>query len=391
MSLRDELEKEERKSNPVKNLIKKAKELVEEAVDQIKRYQTGKDKPIKTRFEHFNKNCLGGIFKGMIIVIAGISGSGKTHVLQEIENDIFNKELNPDCDDYVLLRCNWEMTVFKLVLRKLKRGLDKAMQVILFNETSESDQEKFDEICDSEKNDNIYYLQEPTDPITWYETVKAFLIHHKDKKQVIITIDHLALVRDLAGVKKKAMDDLVEYINSLKKEFTNVSFILISQANRDIESRTDVRHLAPKRSDLYNTDTLFQIADIVLFIHNAYKLGHDKYMVVSPKRYEYLIDFMDKPSNKRTNFNTKNNIFWHYLKIREIEDMEDIQDIFIETLGVPNLRDSIMNTEKYKAMVENEEYEDEDEEELNTPTKGIVIHDSLPDDFEADNEEDVPF
>ena len=180
------------------------------------------------------------------------------------------------------------------------------------------------------------------------------------------------------------MDELVEYINSLKKEFDNVSFINVSQMNRDIEGRIDVRHLAPKRSDLYNTDTLFQISDLVLVIHNPYKLGHEKYMVVAPMRYHYLIQHMDKPNNKRTNFTTKNLIFWHYLKIREIEDMENIADIHVENLKVPNLQDKLKTTEREKIIVS-----DADLTETERLYKEVVqpeIHNSLPDDFLNDND-----
>ena len=248
---------------------------------------------------------------------------------------------------------------------------------------------RFKEVCDSERSDNIFYLEEPCDPKTWYETTKEFVKSHKDKKQIIITIDHLALVRDLLGNKKKSMDDLVEYINSLKKEFKNVCFLLVSQMNREIESRTDVRYLAPKRSDLYNTDTLFQISDIVIAIHNPYKLGHDKYMVVSPSRYPYLIEHMDKPSNKRTNFETYNKIFWHYLKIREIEDMEDIHDIHIESLSVPNLRDSL-EKDKSKPIDDKHQFPLTPDECFKV--EQVEQHDVLPDDFLNDNEDnDVPF
>ena len=301
--------------------------------------------------------------------------SGKTHVLQEIEEDIFNPELNPDCKETVLLRCNWEMVVFKLLLRKLKRTLNKTMKSILFEEVNDSDADEFKVVCDSERNDNIYYLEEPTDPKTWYEVVKEFLTLNKHKKQVIITIDHLALVRDLIGNKKKSMDDLVEYINSLKKEFNNVSFILISQLNRDIEGRTDVRHLAPKRSDLYNTDTLFQIADLVLVIHNPYKLGHEKYMIIDPKRYEYLEEWIDKPDNKRSNFNTKNAIFFHYLKIREIEDMETLKDIYVEPLVVNNFKKS-------------QEAKGHTTQEVKLPQTTL---EKLPDNFINGEKDDLPF
>lgn len=347
------------------NLIVGAKNLVNKAVKQIIRYQSGEDFPIKTRFWHFNENCLGGIFKGMIITIAGTSGMGKTLFLQKIEEDVFNKDLNPDCDDYILLRCNWEMTVFRLLLRKLRRNLNKKIKDILFNKPIEEEVKQFQEVCDSERSDNIFYLEEPTDPKTWYEVVKAFLQLHKNKKHIIVTIDHIALIRDLLGNKKKAMDDLVEYINSLKKEFDNVSFIILSQMNREIEGRTDIKNLAPKKSDLYNSDTMYHVSDLVMVIHNPYKMGHDKYMVINGlatnddgeiinNRYEYLEDFMDKPENKLTNFLTKGNIFYHYLKIREDEDSKDIA---IEKLDFTT--DTVQS--KVKKMIEEENpYMDEE-------------------------------
>ncbi len=351
------------------SLIKKAKDLVDSAVSQIVKYQKGDDTPIKTRFTHFNNNCLGGIYKQMIITIAGVSGHGKTYLLQQIEEDIFNKELNPQCDDYILLRCNWEMSVFKLLIRKLRRTLDKKIKEILFNSPIGEDLKRFGEVCDSERSENIFYLEEPVDPKTWYNTVKEFLKENKKKKHVIVTIDHIALVRDVFGNKKKSMDDLVEYINSLKREFSNVSFIILSQMNREIEGRTDVKSLNPRRSDLYNSDTMYHISDLIIVIHNPYKLGHLKYMVVPGlavnedgeyinDKYEYLVDFMDKPENKMTNFISKGVVFWHYLKIREDEDS---QDIAIEKLdyNIGNNLKQVIARDKIKKEIQDPYLDDE--------------------------------
>lgn len=326
---------EQIKSNTRVSKIKKAVSLVNDAVKQILNYQSGKDSPIRTRFTHLNQNALGGIFKGNIITIAGISGSGKSHVLQQLEEDIFNKELNPNCANYALLRCNWEMTVFKLLLRKLKRRLDRSMKSILFEKTQGEDVGKFKSVCDEERSGDIYYLEEPCDPDEWYVDVRAFLNDMKHKEHVLVTIDHIALVRDITGGKKVAVDRLIENINLLKKEFTNVSFLILSQLNRDIESRTDIRLLAPKRSDLYQSDTIYHISDLVLVIHNPFRLGHDLYMlvpglatndkgqIINP-RYAHLGHVMERPDNKLTNFKTKGLIFWHYLKVRELEDYMDI-------------------------------------------------------------------
>ena len=366
-------------------LITKAVDLVNVAVRQIQRYQTHEDAPIKTRFEHFNANALGGIFKGNIITIGAISGSGKSYVLQQIEEDMFNKQLNPSCDDYVLLRCNWEMTVFKLLIRKLKRKLRKSATEILFKSPEGDDLNRFKDVCDSERSDKIFYLEAPTDPKTWYDAVRAFLEENKHKKHVVVTIDHIALVRDVFGSKKTAMDTLIENINMLKKEFINVSFIILSQLNRDIEGRTDIQNLAPKRSDLYNSDTIFHISDIVLVLHNPFKLGHSLYMNIPglavdsegntlDNRYAHLHEYMERVDNKWTHFLTAGNVFWHYLKVRELED--NYIDIAVEPFLLSDGRrlTASVNTAGSKPQ--------------DTKTKK---KENMPDLFGDDEDDDVPY
>ena len=68
----------------------------------------------------------------------------------------------------------------------------------------------------------------------------------------------------------------------------------------------------------------------ILTIHNPYKLRHDKYMLVNPDRYPYLTEHMENSANKTTNFKTFNRLFWHYLKLREVNDDNEVQDIHIE-------------------------------------------------------------
>ena len=72
------------------------------------------------------------------------------------------------------------------------------------------------------------------------------------------------------------MDEMLEYQNELKKEFSNVSFINLSQMNRELEMRTDIKHMQPKASDLYNSSNIMFISDLVLIIHNPFKLGINK-------------------------------------------------------------------------------------------------------------------
>ena len=67
-----------------KNIIKKSRDLVQEAKEKILKLQKGEEIPIITRYEHFNNNLLGGIYNGLIITIAALSGFGKTTILRHI-------------------------------------------------------------------------------------------------------------------------------------------------------------------------------------------------------------------------------------------------------------------------------------------------------------------
>jgi len=317
----------------VSNIVSSAS-LMKEASEKIKRFQQGTEIPIRTRYHHFNDNLLGGLFNGTIVTIAGLSSFGKTTILKHIESDIFNKSLNSHCDDVVLLKCNYEMTAFNLLLRRLKEETKTPMKKLL-SEVPTSDEEKeFQRVVDLESHPNVYYIEKALLPREWYEEVRAFILNHVEKKSIVISIDHLGLVKD-TGNKKQAMDDTLEFQNELKKEFSNVIFLNLSQLNRDIETRTDVKHMMPKASDLYNSSNIMFISDLVLIIHNPFKLGIDKYMVFPTSRYPHLKEFMVDPKRDRTSFDTKNAVMWHYVKIRQDDkDPEDDKDntLYIERL-----------------------------------------------------------
>lgn len=315
-------------------IIKKSKDLVQEAKEKILKLQKGEEIPIITRYDHLNNNLLGGIYNGLIITIAALSGFGKTTILKHIEDDMFDKSLNPNCEETVLLKCNYEMTVFNLLLRRLKEGLRKKMKSILTDKFSEIEEVNFEDIILKESNPNIYYIEKPLLPEEWYETVREFILEHQDKKSILISTDHLGLTKD-KGNKKQAMDEMLEYQNELKKEFSNVSFINLSQMNRELEMRTDIKHMQPKASDLYNSSNIMFISDLVLIIHNPFKLGINKYMLFNPSRYPHLEEFMYDSNRDYTNFDTKNAIMWHYIKLRQDDkDPEEEADntLYIERL-----------------------------------------------------------
>lgn len=310
-----------------------SKELVDEAAEKVLEFKSGKLKPVKFRKEFINQALLGGLFPGTVFGIAGSSGHGKTTLMQELEDDILNPELNPNSDKYVVLRNNYEMSVFKLFLRALKTHLNRKISEILgTNPFTNDEMILFNSIKTRESDHRIKYFQNPTDPETWFRVTEAFIIANQDKEHIIVTIDHIALVKQTMGGKKDAIDNMIEGINFLKNKYNNVSFIILSQLNREIESRENAKNSAPRKGDLYQSDFLFQLSDVILVVHNPFKLGVQDHMVVFKDQYTMFNHYKQKPDGKTSPFRTRGLIFYHFIKLREDEG-QTVQDLWIDELN----------------------------------------------------------
>lgn len=314
--------------------IKESKELVEEASKIILQYQNKELLPIKFSRDWVNASMLGGLYPGNVVGIAGSSGHGKSTFLQDLEDDIFNPELNPTCDDYILLRNNYEMSVFKLYLRELKKGVEKKISEILNGPFSEEEVALVERIKEKESNPNIKYFETPQDALTWFKIMCSFCEENKHASHIVVTIDHIALTKQSSLGKKDGIDNLVEYINLLRHTYKNVSFLVLSQLNRNIEERDNPRNSAPKKGDLYQSDFLFQLSDIIIVVHNPFKLGLEEHMVIGKDMYPHLNQYKKDPSKKTTTFKTKGHIFYHLIKLRE-DDNGTIPDLYIEPLYRP--------------------------------------------------------
>lgn len=304
----------------------------------LKKYQSGKIKVVKTGRPQID-DTLTGLLPGDIVVIAGASGAGKSFELQTIRESIMSKELNPEADDYIFLDYSFEMKLFNVVLRGLHKHMGKSKRDILLQEFTPAEEALSKRYLQT-LNDERYYIEEnPLTPKQFYEQTREFLIANKDRKAVIIAIDHIALFKNDGGEKKGAVDAAVEYINLLKREFGNAYFIVLSQLNRNILGRTADKDLnsMPNRGDVYQSDTMFHIADYLVIVHNPFRLGINQYLKVNPAHFPMLMEFFTATEgvSKRVSFETKGNIFYHVLKIREGEVV--FQDIYIEKVKSENL------------------------------------------------------
>jgi hypothetical protein len=124
---------------------------------------------------------------------------------------------------------------------------------------------------------------------------------------------------------------LIEYINVLKNKYDNVSFIILSQLNRNIEERENAKNSAPKKGDLYQSDFLYQLSDVILVVHNPFKLGVQEHMVVHQDMYPMFNHYKLTPEKRTSPFRTRGLIFYHFIKLREDDD-GTVLDLWIDEL-----------------------------------------------------------
>ena len=91
-----------------------------EAVEYIRKRKNHEITSLRTRWNKFNKNCMGGIEPNTIYTIVGISGSGKSSFVNTLETDLIDLNSN---QDVIVLNFSFEMLSSRQVGRKLSSKL----------------------------------------------------------------------------------------------------------------------------------------------------------------------------------------------------------------------------------------------------------------------------
>ena len=253
--------------------------VAQEAINYIAGRRDRNIVSLKTRWEKFNKQCMGGIEPNTVITIAGISGSGKSSFANLIQTDLI--DLNPT-EDIVVLTFSLEMVGFRQVGRTLSNKLRRTTSTLYSSETSLDDEtfRKVIIVSNQLKEYPIYFVDNPGTPMQVEQTIRDFYDQYvKDTgKHFVIIYDHALLTKQVGTV--------IETISELERVFIQVkklpltSVIQIAQMNRNIEASERINNPSshyPMRSDLSSSDAIFQASDYVAVLHRPEILGIQEY------------------------------------------------------------------------------------------------------------------
>jgi replicative DNA helicase len=271
----------------------------------IKGRMEGNIKSLLTPWNKFNIASMNGIEWGSIITVAGMSGSGKTAILNELETGLF--ERNPH-EDFAVLSFNFEMAARRLVGRKISKAMNFTVKQ-MYNADLENPHRNFTadnynqavEYLKTIKNFPVYYVDIPGTVQEIINTIEHFAMTPENQyKGVLVTLDHSILVKKFGEqTTLQVLYELASAFNELKKKI-KASFVIVSQLNRGIENveRIQNKNLHfPMKSDVFGADALYQYSDVFMITHRPDMLKLEAY---GPS---------DEP--------VKDMIYWHYLKVRD--------------------------------------------------------------------------
>ena len=296
-----------------------------EAVEYISQRKEHKVQSLATRWNKFNKHCMGGIEPNAIYTIVGISGSGKSSFVNTLETDLI--DLNPK-QEIVVLDFSFEMLSSRNVGRKLSGKLRQTTSQ-LYSSTEELSDEllnKVKETANEIRKYPIYYVDTPGTVSQISETIDYFYeqkVKGTDRKFIII-LDHTLLVEGQSSALQ-IISDLQKLFIRVKK-YPNTTIIQLSQMNRNIEAPERINNPSmhyPMRSDISSADTIFHASDYVICIHRPELLNIGAY---GPNRL--LV---------------KNKVYLHIMKNRDAGECAILE--FDNDLKYNNLIETVRNEE----------------------------------------------
>ena len=244
----------------VANKFTELKDALGEAFERLNRLQESKDelRGVPTGFDSLDKK-LSGFQKSDLIIIAARPSMGKTSLALDIARKVAVKNQLP------VAIFSLEMSSQQLVDRML--AADSKVDAWKLRTGNLNREEEFNlirESLDTLSKAPIFIDDQPANNILKMRSIARKLKRQHDLKLIIV--DYLQL---MAPTQTRASDNMVQQVTEISRSLKHLAreldipVIALSQLSRAVESRGG----RPKLSDLRDSGSIEQDADVVMFIH----------------------------------------------------------------------------------------------------------------------------
>lgn len=301
---------------------------VTKAHTEIVELQRGEATVIKTGIEFLDFFLIGGLSNKMVFC-GSRPGMGKTTSSEEIITNLLDPKINPT-QDISVLKWNLEMPTKSLLLRDYKKVLGRKMRDILTKPFTEEEIPDIKKVVAKHKDKRVTNFSRILSGEELRYMLDKFckLSDERGYYEKVVIIDHLHIFST-----KKEIDEVLSICNEFKMKDSKLSFIIYFQFNRTLEDvwrdskdkKALPKNFLPNSSHIYNTDTLMQYGSIVMGLVIPQVVDLDEFVSVYKDRNEHLKEHFvdDIADNSTVRLKGRNRIYYNFIKIRDIDDMDD--------------------------------------------------------------------
>ncbi len=206
-------------------------------------------------------DLLGGLHKSDLVVLAGRPSMGKTALATNIS---FNAASN-SIENKSVAFFSLEMSAEQLANRILAEQSSLSSDQIRRGKLSKEDFQSLSKISKEISNNKLFIDDTPAISVPMLRTRARRLKRKLENELGLIVVDYLQLMRGTKRFENRVQEisEITQGLKSIAKEL-NVPILALSQLSRAVEQREEKR---PQLSDLRESGTIEQDADVVIFIY----------------------------------------------------------------------------------------------------------------------------
>ena len=311
----------------VRSEIRSIAELVEEAAAHFVDLMNKKVEPgIPTGFPDLDKLLGGGLKKQEMVVLAARPSIGKTALALNIARNIAMKQV-PDRKRKSVAFFSLEMSAEQVAQRLLCTESKVALSSISDGSFNIEETQKLGRGVSALSDANLFI--DPTGGLSIFELrAKARKLKESEAGLDLVVIDYLQLMhagdvssRDGRQVEVSAISG---GIKKLAKDL-DIPVLVLSQLNREVEKTPNNKTARPRLSNLRESGSIEQDADVVIFLHRDRDEAKENNQAAARNGLEsYLL--VEKNRNGKTG-EVKVNFFPSLMEFRTITHKYKEQDI----------------------------------------------------------------